>query len=176
MTQSYRQCVQGANGLVLYLDLCPFPKLSLRKCSRIVQSEPSLQSLLGGVSILLTQESQDLPVPFTQAFFLPWLTVVLPSACSALLISALHTSLRRPPCNGWHSCYFSRQWGLEGGESERQELGDRMTSEGRPDQTKLDRCHHGKYKGKNKHLVLVQLTQHLRRAGLWKILWENPLI
>lgn len=106
---------------------------------------------------------------------------VAPSACSALFISALCTSLHRLPCKGWHSCYFSRQWGLEGVESERQEFCDQMTSEGRPDQTKLDRCHHGKKikakdkkKQKQKHLVLVELTQHLRREGLKNSLRKSP--
>lgn len=42
MIQNYRQCVQGADGQVLYLDLCPIPKLSLCKYAKIVQSEPSL--------------------------------------------------------------------------------------------------------------------------------------
>lgn len=59
-------------------------------------------------------------------------------------------------------------------ESERQEFRDQMTSEGRPDQTKLDRCHHGKKKGKKKFSSSETDIAYEKRGSLKNSLRKSP--
>lgn len=70
---------------------------------------------------------------------------VVPFSLLCLLsVSAPHIFVHPLPWSCWYSYYFCRQRGREGVGGKRREFHDQRTLEERLDQTRLNRCHHGK--------------------------------
>lgn len=87
-------------------------------------------------------------------------------------LSTRHVSVHRLPCNGWHGCDLVDRTGRSG------EMRIPWSNDfrGKTGSNQVRQMSSWEKNKAIKSLALVKLTQHMRREGLWKILWENPLI